>query len=274
VRWPTLPWRTVLEAMERTQDRFGRVCISMITRRDSADALIAMASSIRERLDTPISGLLSPSVLTRDQMAGMRQAGVDRIGIAVDAATPELFDAMRGRAIEGPHRWETYWERFDEGIEVFGRRMVGCHLICGLGETEREMALALQHVRDAGGLTHLFSFYPEAGSPLEDREPPPMGQYRRIQLARHLIDEGIANADAFCYDEEDRITSFGVTDAVLEEALAVGTAFETSGCPGLDGRVACNRPFANSRPGPDIRNYPFPLEPGDVAKVRQELWSR
>jgi biotin synthase len=100
-----------------------------------------------------------------------------------------------------------------------------------------------------------------------------MGQYRRIQVARHLVDEGIAGAGGFRYDSDDRIVSFGVDDRLLEEVVSEGTAFRTSGCPGRDGCVACNRPFANSRPGPDIRNYPFALEADDVSKVRGELWS-
>jgi len=273
VRWPTLPSSVVLDAMKRTQDRFSRVCISMITRKKAASELVSMARRIRERQDTPISGLISPTVTGPDDLASMREAGIDRIGIAVDAATPEMFDAMRGRSIRGPHRWERYWHVFREALEVFGTGMVGCHLICGLGETERQMADRMQFVRELGGCTHLFSFYPEPGSPLEDRPPPPMGQYRRIQLARHLIDEGLAGADGFRYDTDDRIVSFGVDDRFLDEVVSSGAPFRTSGCPGRDGCVACNRPYANSRPGPDIRNYPFPLEADDVAKVRGELWS-
>lgn len=35
-------------------------------------------------------------------------------------------------------------------------------------------------------------------------------------------------------------------------------------------KVACNRPFANSRPGPDLRNYPFAPTPEDVARIREQ----
>jgi biotin synthase len=273
VKWPTLPFTTVLDAMDGTQERFSRICISMITRKHAASELVSLARRIRDRLDTPLSGLISPTVTQKDDLEAMHEAGIDRIGIAVDTATPELFDAMRGRSIRGPHRWERYWQVFREGLEVFGTGMVGCHLICGLGESEREMAERFQFVRELGGCTHLFSFFPEPGSPLEDRTPPPMGQYRRIQLARHLIDEGIAEAGGFRYDGDGRILSFGLDEAVLDEVVSSGTPFRTSGCPGNDGCVACNRPFANSRPGPDLRNYPFSLEADDVRKVREELWS-
>ena len=48
----------------------------------------------------------------------------------------------------------------------------------------------------------------------------------------------------------------------------------TSGCPGPDGAVACNRPYANSLPGPSIRNFPFPPNDDDLDRVRSELWAR
>jgi biotin synthase len=46
----------------------------------------------------------------------------------------------------------------------------------------------------------------------------------------------------------------------------------TSGCPGRDGKVACNRPYANCLPGPEIRNYPFSPEKEDIQKINVELW--
>jgi len=272
VRWPTLPFRVVLDAMEASRERYERVCISMITRRGAAGDLVEMATRIRERMDKPISALVSPTVTDTADLAAILAAGVDRVGVAVDAATPDLFDALRGRSGGGPHRWDRYWEVFGEAVELFGSRMAGCHLIVGLGETEEQMASAIQRVRDAGGVTHLFSFCPEPGSVLEGRAPPPVGQYRRVQVARYLIDEGISEAARFGFDG-GRIASFGVDPGILDPILESGAPFETSGCPGPDGRVACNRPFANTRPGPDLRNYPFPLEPGDVMKARSELWT-
>jgi biotin synthase len=100
-----------------------------------------------------------------------------------------------------------------------------------------------------------------------------MGQYRRMQMARYLIDEGLGQAADMEFDRNGRLQSFGVAADVLEKALSSGEPFRTSGCPGPDGQVACNRPFANSRPGPDIRNFPFALEAQDIDKVRAELWS-
>jgi biotin synthase len=272
VRWPTWDVATVIERMAQRRSAFDRVCLSMITHRGALDHVVEMAGRIRARLDVPISALVTPTLVDRVGLEAIREAGVDRIGIAVDAATPELFDRLRGRAGGGPHRWERYWDGLAEGAEVFGRFKAGCHLIVGLGETEREMVGAFGRARSVGCVTHLFSFFPEVGSAFGDRPQPPVGQYRRMQVARFLIDGGLAATADMEFDGDGRLVSFGVPADRLEEVLSTGEPFRTSGCPGPDGEVACNRPFANSRPGPDLRNYPFPLDPDDLAKVRRELW--
>jgi len=273
VGWPTHGLDTVLDAMAERPSAYDRVCLSMISRKRATADLIEMVRRVRARLDVPISALLTPTYVDLEALVELRRAGVDRMGIAVDAATPELFDTLRGEAAGGPHRWERYWQGLAEAAEVFGEWMAGCHLIVGLGETEQQMVATLCRVRRSGCVTHLFSFFPEEGSGLEDREPPPIGQYRRIQLARYLIDEGVADGSAMTFDAAGRLTSFGNDEAVVEAAVAAGEPWRTSGCPGRDGQVACNRPFANCRPGLKLRNYPFPLEPDDVTRVRSELWS-
>jgi biotin synthase len=145
------------------------------------------------------------------------------------------------------------------------------HLICGLGETEQEMAGAIYRARALGGSTHLFSFFPEKGSALENHTPPPIGTYRRIQLARWLIDHDMTVPYRMTFDEAGRILDFGVTAAQLDEAIRCGEPFETSGCPGPDGKTACNRPYGNEKPGPDIRNFPFPPEDEDLKRIIREL---
>ena len=73
------------------------------------------------------------------------------------------------------------------------------------------------------------------------------------------------------FDAEDQIVDFGVRPEVLEEVISSGEAFRTRGCEGHDGQVACNRPYANSLPGDNIRNYPFVPEEEDIARIREQL---
>jgi lipoyl synthase len=218
-----------------------------------------------------VSLLISPSVLLRDDLRSMRDAGADRIGVAIDGATREIFDRYRGKAAGGPHSWKRYWDAYEKSLQVFGKGMAGVHLICGLGETEQEMVRAISRARDMGGCTHLFSFFPESGSAMEKASPPPIGSYRRIQLARWLIDNDMTGIHDMEFDSRGRIRGFGLADADLGKTVACGEPFETSGCPGLDGKVACNRPYGNEKPGPGIRNFPFPPEDEDITRIRREL---
>ena len=270
VAWPVFPVRTIVDRIKPCADAH-RVCISMVTRPRAVADSIAIANAIRAECDVPISGLISPTVVTKADLVAFRDAGIDKIGIAFDAAVEPIFDRLRGRPARGPHRWDRYWECFAEAVEVFGEGQVGSHLIVGLGETEREMVEAFQRVHDLKGVNHLFSFYPESGTRMEHHGPPAMAQYRRTQLAAEIIDQGLAALEDFTFNDAGEITGFGVADDKVDALIDGGAAFMTRGCVGRDGRVACNRPFANSVAGPGLRNYPFDPNADDIALIRRQL---
>ena len=271
VDWPTHAVGDIIEKMNIHKHKFTRICISMITRSISPNDVINTVEKIRAELDTPISILISPTVTTEPDLVKFKESGADKIGVAVDAATPELFDKYRGKGVKGPHRWGKYWDTYQQATEIYGKGNAGVHLIVGLGETEKEMVETIQRAFDMGGETHLFSFYPEPGSQMEQLLPPPVGQYRRIQLARFLIDEVISRVENFTFDNSGGIRDFGLPKYELEEIIHSGRPFMTSGCKGNDGMVACNRPYANYPP-PKIRNYPFDLNREDLGLVKKQLW--
>jgi biotin synthase len=271
VVWPTHALDEIIQSINRHQDRVKRICVSQVTHKNAGHDTYAICRVLRGSYDIPISLLVAPTTTTRKDLMAYKTAGADKIGVAIDLATPDLFDQYRGAGVNGPHRWETYLERLVQAIEIFGRRNAGAHFICGMGETEKELVTAIQMVQDMGGWTHLFSFFPEAGSRLEDRPAPPMDKYRRIQLARFLIDEGLTRLERFVFDESNQIVDYGISHDRLEAVIDSGNPFRTSGCAGYDGQVACNRPYANSRPGPDIRNYPFPPDRDDMIRIRGQM---
>ena len=128
-----------------------------------------------------------------------------------------------------------------------------------------------QKIRDMGGHNHMFAFFPERGSLMEDWPPVDRGQWRRVQLARYLIDYRGVRVDAMAFDEAGRVTGFGVDEATLESVIASGTPFRTSGCPGKEDDIsACNRPHGDSSPT-DILSFPFALAKRDLAKVRRQM---
>jgi biotin synthase len=51
----------------------------------------------------------------------------------------------------------------------------------------------------------------------------------------------------------------------------MGEPFMTSGCPGRDGKVACNRPYGNERPSGPIRNFPFMPEKEDIEEIKKQM---
>lgn len=86
-----------------------------------------------------------------------------------------------------------------------------------------------------------------------------------------MIAERLTCANRFACDEGGGIVDYGIPPERLEEAVNSGEPFRTSGCQGYDGQVACNRPFANSRPGTEIRNYPVPPDRDDIARIRRQM---
>lgn len=271
VSWPLHSMDDIIERISTRLDRVKRVCISQITNTRSIPDSISICERLRSSFDVPVSMLISPTIVGREELLAFKKAGADKIGVAIDLATPGLFDHHRGAGVGGPHKWDRYLECLKEAIDIFGVRNAGSHFVTGMGESEKDMVDAIQLVQDMGGWTHLFSFYPEADSQLSDHPVPDMDHYRRIQLARFLIDEKLTRAEDFGYDDQGRIADYGVDEAVFDKAVNSGEPFRTSGCAGYDGQVACNRPFANSRPGPGLRNYPFKPNERDVARIRWQM---
>lgn len=268
VDWPLYSLEEIVERAKENQ-QIHRVCISMITHPKALADTVHVTKTFKEETDLFISILITPTLIQNiGPLREMKNSGADRVGIAIDAATPELFDQLRGKGVNGPHRWDHYWDVVRMAAEVFGEFNAGIHLIVGLGETEREMVEAIQKGQDMGAYTHLFSFFPEKGSPMENHPSPSLGQYRRIQLARWIINENSGTLARMKFDDKGKLTDFGMD---INPLIQQGEPFMTSGCPGRDGKVACNRPYGNERPSAPIRNFPFLPEKEDIEEIRRQL---
>lgn len=276
VDWPTVPLGEVVERLRgEGAGHVERVCVSMITNLRAREDTLAVVERLK-LATSRISVLITPTIVDAGWLRRLREAGADMVGIAIDAATPELFEKLRGSGVHGPHDWGQYWRTLEEAVAVFGEMNVGIHLIVGVGETERNMVDTIARARAMGVRVHLFSFFPEEGSQMEGHPQPPMGQYRRMQLARYLIEYGISPAERMTFDAGGRLTGFGLTDGKLDDFIDLGLPFMTSGCPGSTMENACNRPFANDTPSQAeeglMRNFPFQPNAVDVARVRAQLW--
>ena len=274
VDWPAARYDDVIARVQAGADRgqFQRMCISMITHPNSNDdTLVLLEKWVRAVPQVPVSILSNPTTLVRDDLVRMQRMGADIFTVALDAVMPEIFERTRGKGVDSPHKFEHYRRAIEWAAEVFGPEKFGAHLIGGLGETEREILEVAQQVRDLGGHNHMFAFYPEHGSLMEDWPPVDRGQWRRVQLARFIIDYAGGHIRDMAFDAEGRVIDFGVPELKLTEIINSGKPFRTSGCPGKDDDIsACNRPYGDSGPT-DVLSFPFALARRDVAKVKRQL---
>ncbi|HXV09864.1 MAG TPA: radical SAM protein [Burkholderiales bacterium] len=274
VDWPTARYEEVIERMKSGADRgqFQRMCISMITHpRSNDDTFVLLERWVANVPRVPVSILSNPTTLERIDLVRMRDMGADIFTVALDAVTPEIFERTRGKGVDSPHKYEHYWRAIEWAADVFGAEKFGAHLICGLGETEREILEVAQKIRELGGHNHMFAFFPERGSLMEDWPAVGKGQWRRVQLARYVIDYAGGRYEDMVFDEEGRVIDFGVGREKLEALINDGTAFRTSGCPGkADDVSACNRPYGDSSPT-DILSFPFAPATRDITRIRRQL---
>ncbi|MGH8748078.1 MAG: radical SAM protein [Burkholderiales bacterium] len=274
VDWPTARYEEVIERVKAGLDRgrFERMCISMITHPNSNDdTFVLLERWTREVPQVPVSILSNPTTLEKHHLEEMKRLGADIFTVALDAVTPGIFERTRGRGVDSPHSYEKYWRTIEWAAEIYGPEHFGAHLICGMGETEREILEVAQRIRDLGGHNHMFAFFPERGSLMEDWPAVDRGQWRRVQLARFLIDYRGRRIDQMAFDESGRVVDFGVSREVLEKEIAAGTPFRTSGCPGKSDEVsACNRPYGDSSPT-DILSFPFAPAKRDLNAIRRQM---
>jgi biotin synthase-related radical SAM superfamily protein len=268
VLWPIFSTRDVLVGIQKAVGTSAtkRVCVQALSYPKVFEHLSALVNEIYLQIKVPISVSCQP--LNCEGIRLLSEAGAERIGISLDAATEELFDKVKGHSAGGPYRWEKEFELLGEALSIFGNGMVTTHLIVGLGETERDMIKIIQRCADMDVLPALFAFTPIPGTALESNPPPKVTRYRRIQIARHLLVNGLTTSKDMCFNEEGNIIDFGVNKQILIDVVQTGKPFLTSGCPN------CNRPYYNERPGGPIYNYPRRLTEEEVLGIKKQLGLR
>ena len=260
VTWPVFSTR---EVIRRAGEAFRlgkivRICIQALNYPSVVDDLTALARLVKKYSDAPISVSCQP--LDRSDLKRLFDAGVQRVGISLDAATREIFDRVKGAGVGGPYTWNGHFKALREAVRVFGEGNVTTHLIVGLGETEEEFVKTLQRCVDMGVYPALFAFTPIPGTLLSDNPPPPLASYRKLQLAHYLITKGMSRYENMTF-RNNRLVDFGISNEQLKAVIWRGEPFMTSGCPG------CNRPYYNERPGGPLYNFPRRPTLDEIAKI-------
>jgi biotin synthase len=277
VDWPAVPLEQTIDIVARdgAKSPFHRMCISMITHPRSDADTVTVLKKWTARIDPktiPVSILSNPTTMTREDVRRLHELGADIFTVALDAATPEIFERTRGKGVQSPHSWAKYWEILMHAREIFGPQKFGAHIIVGMGETERDVLALVQKLVDLGGHSHMFCFFPEKGSLMDHLPATPREQWRRVQLARYLIDYQGGRVENMRFDDAGRVIDFGFPQDILEETISAGVAFRTSGCPGkfAEDVSACDRPYGDSPPS-NIASYPFQPNGNDLRRIRRQL---
>ena len=264
VTWPSFPSYLVATALNDAflAGKIKRVCIQALNVPNVFLHLEALVKEIKKH-NIPVSVSCQP--LNSHDILLLKNAGVDRIGIALDAATETIFRKIKGDKTGSAYSWSYEISLLKEALSIFGIDHVSTHLIVGLGETEQEVTDIIQWCVNFGVLPALFAFTPICGTALEKQPQPNIASYRRLQLVRYLIVYGITCLERMRFSVNGEIVSFGVKTCTLETIINSGKPFQTSGCPD------CNRPFYNERPSGPLYNYPKSLSEKEVDELKKQL---
>ncbi len=266
INWPTYPTATVLNTLGAAinESKIRRVCIQALNYPEVFLQLGALVKEIKKVVTIPISVSCQP--LKKENIQLLKNAGVDRIGIALDAATEIIFNKVKGADIGGVYNWKKQFSKLNEALKVFGKGNVSTHLIVGLGETEKDLVKIVQQCVDLEVLPALFAFTPIRGTSLEKLPQPSIDTYRRVQLARYLITNKYVRFEDMHFDVHEKVISFGIEESTFKRIVSSGTPFLTSGCPD------CNRPFYNEKPSGPLYNYPREINSKELEEIKRQLF--
>lgn len=271
VGWPLFPTDLVAARIgerDRAPTGVGRVCVAQVQDKRAYEDLVDMIRRVRRAAPgVPISALVSAPTLDEQRLHVLEEAGADIIGIGLDAASEEVFEATRGRGVRGPHRWEQHWDIARAARRIYGPYKVNFHVIVGLGETDFELVELFYRLHAEQIAAYLFSFNPEPGTGMQDAARAPIQRLRRIQLVKHLIEHEALPRHAIVFDRAGSISRIDGDAGLVGAAIESGVPFMTDGCPDRAGELACNRPYGSYRPGDEFRDYPFRPNAGDLAAI-------
>jgi biotin synthase len=229
------------------------VCLSTVTHgRALADTVAVLRVLKAAAPDLLFSGLIAPHMVGESELAALRNAGMDRIAIGLDAAFERGFEHRRGRRVLGSASWEQYWGVLRKARMMFGPFHVSCHVNVGLGESDVDVVETLFRLRHAEIAVFPVSVYSDAGTERPGSCRPGLARRQRLQLARQLIAMDVLAPDQVVYSAAGCIERFVVSPGAIEAAARV------------DG-LGCSRLFGSYRP---ISQEDF--SPVDAAENRAE----
>jgi biotin synthase len=265
VNWPIFFFKDFLIKLKYmpSSKKFHRICIQTLNYPENFNDLIEIVTQIRIHTEIPISVAIPP--MAKEKMKQLKINGVQRIGIALDGASAEVFENIKGQIVGGPYTWEDHFKKLNEALEIFYPGFVSTHIIIGLEEKEKEVIDLIEKLYNLGITVSLFAFTPIKGTKFENKQQPPISSFRKLQLARFLVFNEDKRLDDFTFNSSGEIINININKTKLKIIVNNSNAFLTSGCPG------CNRPFYTSKPRGPIYNYPRDLTQNEINEIYNQL---
>jgi radical SAM protein (TIGR04043 family) len=163
---------------------------------DRGAALLAeSAAAVKAAVDLPIQAQCEPPD-DDTWFARMKQAGVDTLGMHLEAVTPEV----RARIMPGKAQvpMARYFSGFRQAVDVFGPGQVSTYILAGLGDSADAILETCERLVALGVYPFVVPFVPISGTPLESHPAPsPAFMHAVLEpLAAMLRAAGLRAADA------------------------------------------------------------------------------
>jgi len=261
VTWPIFIFKDFLTKLKYMpfSKKFKRICIQTLNYSENFNDLIEIITQIRIHTNIPISVAIPPFL--KEQLKELKIKGVERVGIALDGATSEVFEKIKGSKIGGPYTWEEHFQKLNEALEIFSPGFVSTHIIIGLEETEKQVIELIEELYNLGIIVSMFAFTPIKGTKFENIQQPAILSFRKLQLGRFLIFNNKKKLKDFTFNTRGQIININISKKDLNMIINDTNAFLTSGCPG------CNRPYYTSKPSGPIYNYPRTLTEKEKVEI-------
>jgi biotin synthase len=265
ITWPVFLFKDFLIKLKDMppSKKFERICIQTLNYKENYKDIREIITNIKKISNISISIAIPP--MSKEKLNELQLLGVQRVGIALDGATSEIFDKVKGKGVKGPYSWEHHMESLRYALEIFPEGSVTTHIIVGLGETEKDVLNLIKKLKHLKILVSLFAFTPIKGTRLDKLTQPELKKFRKIQLSRYLILEENKEIQDFAFSQEGKIINININSKKLRNIIDDTDAFLTSGCPG------CNRPYYTSRPSGPIFNYPRKLNENEKEEIYKSL---
>jgi radical SAM protein (TIGR04043 family) len=159
-----------------------------------AAILTDSARAIKAAVDLPIQAQCEPPDDDAWFMR-MREAGVDTLGMHLEAVTAEVRQRiMPGKASVPLSR---YFSAFEAAVKVFGRGQVSTYILAGLGDTREAILDMSRRLLDLGVYPFVVPFVPISGTPLEGHPAPDPAFMRSVlePLGAMVAAAGLRSSD-------------------------------------------------------------------------------